>query len=544
MVLKNGSVKVTDFGIARVMSKSNTLTKEALGSVHYISPEQAKGGRVDNRSDVYSLGIVMYEMMAGRPPYDGESPVAVAIQHINGNPQMPSVLNPNIPGGLEQIIMKAMAKEPGRRYNTATAMLHDMDEFRKDPTILFDYHNSSTGMDDATLLQSNLQSSQQQQPQKTAAERAVIKNSGGESIKPMPTVKQKTEKPSQKRRRREEIVEDDEKGSKIATVAVVLCALVAVVAIGIFLAALLGGEGVTEPQNLVTIPNLLSKPLEEAVTATDYVVEVEVYQYNEDYEKGRIIKQNPAANTAVPRGSTVYVIVSAGPEPTTKIMEDFVNLDVEQAKNFLINTQGVNANLILVREEASSEVEAGRIIRTDPVKNEPIEEGQSIQLWVSTGPSIVTKTMVDFTSDFYTEESAIRWLERNGFDNYTVERVESDKTAGKVISQSIAPGKTVPVNTEIILVVSSGSQSTQQPDDPVTDIPEDYVPKLVDVVLPEDQTEDYVLSVYQDGKLIEERKILVGTVSTQFTLYGKGTMEFTLMIGTSVQWTIEVTFDE
>ena len=137
MVLKNGSVKVTDFGIARVMSKTNTLTKEALGSVHYISPEQAKGGWVDNRSDLYSLGVVMYEMMTGRPPYDGESPVAVAIQHINGGATMPSKLNPNIPRGLEQIIMKAMALEVADRYESATLMLQDMEEFRKNPAIVF-----------------------------------------------------------------------------------------------------------------------------------------------------------------------------------------------------------------------------------------------------------------------------------------------------------------------------------------------------------------------------------------------------------------------
>ena len=152
MVLKNGSVKVADFGIARVMSKSNTLTKEALGSVHYISPEQAKGGRVDNRSDLYSLGVVMYEMITGRPPYDGESPVAVAIQHINGGANMPSTLNPNIPGGLEQIIMKAMAHDPGKRYTNATAMLYDMDEFRKDPTMLFDYN--APALDDVTRIHS------------------------------------------------------------------------------------------------------------------------------------------------------------------------------------------------------------------------------------------------------------------------------------------------------------------------------------------------------------------------------------------------------
>ncbi len=137
MVLKNGSVKVADFGIARMMENNNTMTKEALGSVHYISPEQARGGRVDNRSDLYSLGVVMYEMITGRTPYDGESPVAVAIQHINGGAPRPSTINPMIHKGLEQIIMKAMAHDLQDRYISATAMLEDLDAFRKNPAIKF-----------------------------------------------------------------------------------------------------------------------------------------------------------------------------------------------------------------------------------------------------------------------------------------------------------------------------------------------------------------------------------------------------------------------
>ena len=178
MVLKNGSVKVTDFGIARIMSKGNTLTQEAIGSVHYISPEQAKGSRVDNRSDLYSLGVVMYEMMTGRPPYDGESPVAVAIQHINGGAPMPSTLNPNIPGGLEQIIMKAMAHEPNDRYESATAMLYDMEEFRKDPTILFDYNAGPT---DAALHLTEKRSQEPTAP-RTTAERVADRH--GEAPRP------------------------------------------------------------------------------------------------------------------------------------------------------------------------------------------------------------------------------------------------------------------------------------------------------------------------------------------------------------------------
>ena len=120
MILKDGSVKVADFGIARVSSAQSTLTREALGSVHYISPEQAKGGRIDFRSDLYSLGVVMYEMLTGHPPYDGETPVSVAIQHINAKAIPPRVLNPQIPEGLEQITMHAMAANLDERYESAT----------------------------------------------------------------------------------------------------------------------------------------------------------------------------------------------------------------------------------------------------------------------------------------------------------------------------------------------------------------------------------------------------------------------------------------
>lgn len=137
MVLKNGTAKVTDFGIARMMESNNTQTREALGSVHYISPEQAKGGRVDNRSDIYSLGVVMYEMITGRTPYDGETPVAVAIQHINGGAPRPSSINPSIPKGLEQIILKAMAHDLQDRYISASALLEDLEAFRKNPDIKF-----------------------------------------------------------------------------------------------------------------------------------------------------------------------------------------------------------------------------------------------------------------------------------------------------------------------------------------------------------------------------------------------------------------------
>ena len=539
MVLKNGSVKVADFGIAQVMTKSNTLTKEALGSVHYISPEQAKGGRVDNRSDLYSLGVVMYEMMTGRPPYDGDAPVAVAIQHINGKAVMPSTLNPNIPGGLEQIIMKAMAQEPGQRYNTATAMLYDMDEFRKDPTILFDYNNTSTGMDDATMIRSAVPV--QTETAMSTAERKAAR-SGEPPVQRKPQSPQRKDAPV-KKRRREEIVEDEDRGGKVATIAAIICSIVAIVAIGIFLSLLREENNINPNQNMVTVPDLLNMPLAEAQEAEDYVIVVEKYSYSEDFEKDRIMEQKPIANTQIEKGDTVTVVVSEGPEPTVKLMQKLTGLDKETAVNYMVNTQGVDENQILCVLEYSSEVEEGYIIRTNPEQGEVLPTDEPIYLYISNGPKSVMKQMVDLTSDFYDEESAVKWLIMNGFSNYLVQYIESDKPAGKVVSQSVEAGTSVDVTTYIVLLVSSSDMGTTPtvPDVSSKD-PENYVSKLVDIALPDDLTEPYTVSVFREGVLIEEREIPVGTIYTQFNLTGTGVMTFEVRLSTGISWSVEVDF--
>ena len=139
MVLRDGSVKVADFGIARITDSQRTMTQEALGSVHYISPEQARGSNIDARSDLYSAGVVLYEMLTGALPYNGDSPVAVVLQHVQSIPTPPRAINPDIPLGMEQITKKAMAPNPDRRYPSADAMLADLDAFRKNPDIDFGY---------------------------------------------------------------------------------------------------------------------------------------------------------------------------------------------------------------------------------------------------------------------------------------------------------------------------------------------------------------------------------------------------------------------
>ncbi|MBQ9929843.1 MAG: Stk1 family PASTA domain-containing Ser/Thr kinase [Oscillospiraceae bacterium] len=542
MVLKNGSVKVADFGIARVMSQSNTLTKEALGSVHYISPEQAKGGNVDNRSDLYSLGVVMYEMMTGRPPYDGETPVSVAIQHINGKPQMPSTLNPNIPGGLEQIIMKVMDQDPDKRYPSAQAMLYDMDEFRKDPSILFDYNNSSTGMDDAIQIKSTATTGTTPQRPATPPERPVKRPGESAAQRAVRTAAKRPSGGNRPRRRTEEIIEEDERGGKAAKISIIVCSAVAAVAILVFLIALLAGNGLNESKNTVLVPNLLNQSLEDATQATDYVVEVEKWVYSSEYEKGKIIEQNPKAHTEINKGSTVTVVVSNGPEPKEKLMEDLLGLDADTAKNFLINTQGIPETNISILYEASETVAAGQIFKTEPAKDAPLTETTLIKLYVSTGPEVKTVTMVDFTSGGYTRESAEKWLELNGFMNVEVYEEVSDQPAGKIFFQNIPAGRTINVTTTIILRVSKGKNTTiTLPPDALPE-PDDYTYMVIPVALPTDRTEEYTVTIYREGVLMEERVIPVGTVSTEFRVSGKDTMKFSVLIDNEPYTTINVSF--
>ena len=261
MVLKNGSVKVMDFGIARVMTKSNTLTKEALGSVHYISPEQAKGSFTDNRSDIYSLGVVMYEMMTGRPPYDGESAVAVAIQHINGGAVLPSVLNPNIPKALEQIIRKAMALELKDRYSSASELLRDMEEFRKDPSIVFQYAQPEQPSRPPIPIPD---------PIRPVTDRPVQRRQPVQQELPKRRPSQPREQELVRPRRKTAEQRKAEERSRMTMTAVVVCSTVAVIALLVLLWSIYTGRFLREDLESVAVPYLVGKVYSDEI-ADQYI---------------------------------------------------------------------------------------------------------------------------------------------------------------------------------------------------------------------------------------------------------------------------------
>ena len=524
------------------MSECNTLTKEALGSVHYISPEQAKGGRVDSRSEIYSLGVVMYEMMTGRPPYDGDTPVSVAIQHINGNPPMPSTLNPNIPGGLEQIIMKAMEQNPGKRYLTTNAMLTDMDEFRKNPTILFDYNNPDTDMDAATKMTSPSRKEEETMP----LPRAVVPRAGERAEPPKRPAQRPARKPAKPASSRysEEIIEDEPRGSKAATIAIWVCVAVALVAIAILVAVIVN-SGANSQNDIITVPNLLGKTQSELLTM-DIVVRLGYMAYSDKYAEGQIYGQEPVAGSKIAKGGIVTIYVSLGPEPEEKVMVDLVELSEENAIDFLVNVLGVDRNNILVRTDHNSTVDAGLVTRTDPKKDEELTNGP-IQIWISAGPKVQTAMVQDVVGQ--TEERAIAILNGYGFKNVIIKEVPSTKRVGTVVSQSEEPKSVIDITTPITLEVSIGEdvqdnpgQGETPPEPPVVD--PDLKSKVVTVPIPVEMQEPYTLEIWQGDVLIAQREMPVGTVSTQFSLSGKGTVEYTAKLSNGTSWTIEVKFDE
>ena len=282
MVLRDGSVKVADFGIARVASGGHsTLTQEALGSVHYISPEQARGSHIDARSDLYSAGVVLYEMITGRLPYEGESPVAVAIQHINSIPLSPREIDPEIPEALEAITMKAMAPDPDNRYPSADAMLADLEEFRKNPNINFDFSASEFHPEEEDVDRTQIHTV----PPRTSAGR-----------REMPASKPERQDRRARRIEEEEDDEEDERRGPNWPVIGAVAAILVFVAALVFIMFSTVFSGSFQPGNTQRVPTvtglLYSEASEDKNLLGDFTLEI-VQEKESDKPVGTILSRTP-----------------------------------------------------------------------------------------------------------------------------------------------------------------------------------------------------------------------------------------------------------
>ena len=424
MVLRDGSVKVADFGIACLADAHQTLAQEALGSVHYISPEQAKGERLDARSDIYSAGVVLYEMLTGRLPFEGDSAVSVAIQHLSSVPLNPREIDPEIPEALELICMKAMNPDLNKRYQSADAMLADLEKFRKDPSVDLDYIRTelSTGVD-----------SQPTSPLPVQQVSAAVK------------------------KRQAEVEDEDEpyespvaaffrSNKRMAGLLVAAAVLIVAIFVAIFT-----GFGGGSKNKAYKVPNILGYTLEEANeldTIKDiFTIEVVGTMSDSNYQPGQIVQQDPAADAERRSNLVIQVYICAERQEIT--MPDLLGNVYQTAK---IKLQQYDLNLNVIREEAfSDEYPAGQIMETQPKLGTALKKGDTVTLIVSKGAEKIT--VPTFVGMSY--ERAKNEAEKLGLKVGTPEYRYYDPTAneGDVIEQSILNGTTVQGGTEIVFTV-------------------------------------------------------------------------------------------
>jgi serine/threonine-protein kinase len=424
LLTPQGQVKVTDFGIARAAGTNENLTQtgSVMGTATYFSPEQAQGLPVDARSDVYSLGIVLYEMVCAVPPFSGESPISVAYKHVREEAPRPTVVNPDVPAALENIILTAMAKSPEARYASADDMRADLARFRRgEQTTSVPLTAVPVSGAEATVVNPRLDK---------VYERTTVG-----TVVPSPTI------PTAPRR-------------SAAPFVLALIALLAVLAgLGYLLAKQLSGNGGAP---LVAVGNYVGQSESDARLLIDHDgLKADVTtEENDTVAANQVFRQDPTPGTKIDKGSTVKLWVSAG-KGQVKV-PDVTGETLDDAQSRLSDA-GFEYRVI---QETSDSVDAGKVTRTDPAGNSMADKGAIVKLYISSGKEQVV--IPDVTGQDQVEASNTL-----GSKGLTVERVlqASDTVdSGKVIGTNPAAGQSVPKGAKIQLIVSSGKDQVTVPD--------------------------------------------------------------------------------
>ncbi len=429
ILLPNGNIKVADFGIARFSrSETRTLTDTAIGSVHYISPEQAKGEFTDEKADIYSVGVVLYEMLAGKVPFEAESAVSVALMQLQNNAKRLTEINPDIPLGLEQICIHAMEKDPKDRYQSATEMLLDVEEVINKPKTVFDY---SCFVDKSpTKYISNTD--------KITAETPVI-----------------NEKPIEKAvDSDEDEVEYYDPDHKKKVVSAVLIGIIILVTAAVLLVMAITGSFKTSTN---TLDNFVGFSYDELISSNKYDYEFVLEQKKTDeVEPGIVVDQSPEAGSKVISGSQVKLVVSASMDDIN--VPNIYNLNDEKAKKALANEGLTNYKFTTISSET---VEEGLVVYTEPKAGTVVSSDTQIVVFVSSGPT--TKEVVNIEVPDVTglkQEGARAFLEKMGFKNVNFVTQDDLRPKGVVISQSPAAGSSATADDKIKVVISSGETTT------------------------------------------------------------------------------------
>lgn len=435
MLLEDGSIKITDFGIARfARSEAKTITDRAIGSVHYISPEQARGGTTDNRTDIYSAGVLLYEMLTGRLPFEGDTPVSVALMHIELKAPGVKETAPDTPEGLVQIVERAMAKQPDDRYQSAGEMAEDIAAFKQNPSISFAYKylgNTDKNEFKRSLMKAQSKKKPPQKPRK----------------KPMSSqlMDEETELP----RRREK---------KPVSVIPILGGITAafVLVAGVFIAVMVYLNNPFKQVPNITMPQLVGLNYEELKNDPNYsfIFEVEATDYSYNYKEGQIFDQNPKPGRTVKEGARVRLKVSRGPLVIN--VPNVVGKSAEEAYKALDDLKLKYRTV----EVFSPIYEAGSVAATNPGWGSPVEGNVEVEIHVSMGREdtkpLPVPSLVGLSLD-----NAKKLVKEMGFNVGNVTYVYTDQPFNTVVAQDPSDESSMVAGGLIHLNVSYGDNQVK-----------------------------------------------------------------------------------
>lgn len=475
LISKEGKVKVADFGIARAAS-TQTMTSEAMGSVHYISPEQARGGYSDARSDIYSLGITIYEMVTGLLPFEGDNTVAVALAQLQEPITRPSIYNPEIPVSLEGIILKCTEKKPERRYSQITDVIADLRRVLVYPDEDFVQPAPEVDMGAGTVV-----------IRKEELQEIRDRDSGIEREEPEERGNLRERKITREPRWEEDEADDwknvhnrnrrtsgeGDAGPRFERLFTALGVIIAILIVAVLIVVFsrLGGllkfssdpttsiytetvpQGETLNETEIQVPDVLELPVdmaEEKLKDSTLVMKVSGYEDSDTVEKGRIISQNLPEGTVVQKYSVVSVVVSSGSD-LIKVSElSLEGMSAEAAKLLLEQ----NKLMVNQQPEYHDSIKEGMVIRFEPEQARP---GETVTLFVSAGPISAMKTVPEIKG--MTEEEAVAKLAEAGLNpGEATQEFDSAVPEGLVISQSVEPGQLAKEGSRVSYVVSMGME--------------------------------------------------------------------------------------
>ncbi|MBU5450699.1 Stk1 family PASTA domain-containing Ser/Thr kinase [Acetivibrio sp. MSJd-27] len=522
IITRDGTIKVTDFGIARISNSSETrkIDEGIMGSVHYISPEDAKGVLTDARSDLYSLGVTMYEMLTGKVPYDGESAVSIAIMHLQSNYTPIKELNITVPLGFVQIVERAMQKDINLRYQTAGELWKDLMSLSQDPE-LFEPDNVNAAI--ADLGETKLI---------TKDERQEIKKQIDDMKQPEAPAeksKKKDGKKKKKKSRFRDLFKAETKQDKVAVTAAIVTSVI------LFVAILSIGIGILFPNfslgNLFkreefTVPDIVGQKLDDVKEQykdkkIEFVVEEELF--DEEHETGTILSQNPEKDMTIKLPGKIKITVSKGGKEVT--VPRFIDKEYRQAV-LEINNLGLKADTNFVVDDSVPE---GYVISQTPQPDSKTTQGSTVTLTISKGAESELTEVPNLVG--MTTAQAKRAISTAGLVLGSIIRQESDQPVDTVISQTIKEKSEVNKKTEISITVSSGKTATEPPKTqaptheptkpPTTQAPSGQKKQTINIDLPTDRNSVRV-RIEQDGKTVYNQTVNTSQKTLSVTLTGEG----------------------